>query len=49
MKVDPSGLSEYFRMYHHGKWKKEMTREIISKLEVDVEVNTSIISTGTLR
>lgn len=49
MKVDPSGLSEYFRMYHHEKWKKEMTREIISKLEVDVEVNTSIISTGTLR
>ncbi|MGN4125700.1 Ger(x)C family spore germination protein [Lysinibacillus sphaericus] len=49
MKVDPSGLSEYFRMYHHGKWTKDNTREIISKLEVDVQVKTSIISTGTLK
>ncbi|MFY0520730.1 Ger(x)C family spore germination protein [Lysinibacillus sp. UGB7] len=49
IKVDPSGLSEYFRMYHHGKWTKDNTREIISKLEVDVQVKTSIISTGTLK
>ncbi|MGE6517501.1 Ger(x)C family spore germination protein [Lysinibacillus sphaericus] len=49
IKVDPSGLSEYFRMYHYGKWTKDNTREIISKLEVDVQVKTSIISTGTLK
>ncbi|KOS67962.1 spore gernimation protein [Lysinibacillus contaminans] len=48
LKVDPIGLSENFRMYYDGKWTKEMTEENISKLEVDIQVKTSIISTGTL-
>lgn len=47
-KIDPIGLSENFRKYYQGKWTKEMTEEIMSKLQVDVEVNMSIISTGTL-
>ncbi len=47
--VDPSGLSEYFRMYHRGKWTTEKKREIISKVAIDVQVKTSIISTGTLK
>lgn len=47
-KIDPIGFSEYFRMYYDGEWTKEMTEETISKLEVDFQVNTSIISTGTL-
>lgn len=47
--VDPAGLSEEFRMYHHGKWTSKKTRELIRKLDVKVHVETSIISTGTLK
>ena len=47
--VDPSGLSEYFRMYYHGKWTTEKKKEILSKVAIDVHVKTSIISTGTLK
>ncbi|MFJ8261600.1 Ger(x)C family spore germination C-terminal domain-containing protein [Rummeliibacillus sp. NPDC094406] len=49
MKIDPIGLSENFRMYYNGKWTKEMTKQTISKLNVDVHVETSILSTGTLK
>lgn len=49
MNVDPSGLSEKFRMYYHGKWTTKKTREVISKLQTEVHVETSIISTGTLK
>lgn len=48
LKVDPIGLTENFRMYHNGKWTKKMTKKAISQLEVDIQVTTSIISTGTL-
>lgn len=47
--VDPIGLSEHFRMYYNGNWKTEQTKKIISKLEWDVKVEVSIISTGTLK
>lgn len=47
--VDPSGISEYFRMYYYGKWTTEKKREIVSKVAIDVHVKTSIISTGTLK
>ncbi|WP_342472063.1 Ger(x)C family spore germination protein [Metasolibacillus sp. FSL H7-0170] len=47
--VDPIGLSEYFRKYTHGKWTREMTDEILDKLEVDIHVKTIIVSTGTLK
>ncbi len=47
--VDPAGLSEEFRMYYHGKWTTKKTRALISKLDVKVHVETSIISTGTLK
>ncbi len=49
MDVDPSGLSEKFRMYYHGKWTTKKTRELIRKLSTEVHVKTSIISTGTLK
>lgn len=49
MDVDPSGLSEKFRMYYHGKWTTKKTRELIRKLNTEVHVKTSIISTGTLK
>ncbi|MGD2196445.1 Ger(x)C family spore germination protein [Lysinibacillus fusiformis] len=49
MDVDPSGLSEKFRMYDHGKWTTKKTREVIGKLQTEVHVETSIISTGTLK
>ncbi len=47
-KVDPIGLSENFRMYYKGKWTKEMTEETISKLTIDLKVETLIISSGNL-
>ncbi|MFJ7735298.1 Ger(x)C family spore germination protein [Lysinibacillus sp. NPDC097287] len=47
-KIDPIGLSEYFRMYYDGKWTKKMTADTISKLKFDFKVDTSIISTGIL-
>ena len=46
--VDPIGFSEYFRKHYNGKWTEEMTAELISKLEYDLQVDTTIISTGTL-
>ncbi|WP_342599966.1 Ger(x)C family spore germination protein [Psychrobacillus sp. FSL H8-0483] len=49
LKVDPIGLTEKFRMHYHGDWDKTMTRETISKLQWDIHVETSIVSTGTLR
>ena len=49
LEVDPIGLAEEFRRHYHGKWDKEKTNEIISKLQVDVHVETSIISTGNLK
>ncbi len=49
LEIDPIGLSENFRMYYKGKWNKELTNKILSKLEVDIHVETSIISTGTLK
>ena len=49
LEVDPIGLAEEFRKHYHGKWDKEKTIDIISKLQVDVKVETSIISTGNLK
>ncbi|WP_107839368.1 Ger(x)C family spore germination protein [Metasolibacillus meyeri] len=47
--LDPIGLSENFRKHTKGKWTREMTDEVISKLEVEVEVKTIIVSAGTLK
>ncbi len=47
--IDPIGLTDNFRMHYHGKWTEEMTVDMIKKLEVDIHVDTSILSTGTLR
>lgn len=49
LEVDPIGLTENFRMHYHGDWDQAMTRGTISKLQWDIHVDTSIISTGTLR
>ncbi|MGE7624144.1 Ger(x)C family spore germination protein [Viridibacillus sp. NPDC096237] len=49
LEIDPIGLSENFRMYHKGKWNKKLTKETLAKLQVVVRVDTSIISTGTLK
>lgn len=46
--ADPIGLTESFRMYYKGEWKEENKQEILSKLQWDIHVNTSILSTGTL-
>ena len=47
-KIDPIGFSENFRMYYNGKWTKKMTKETMSKIKFDIQVDTSIISTGIL-
>ena len=47
--ADPIGLTESFRMYYKGEWKEENKQEILSKLQWDIHVNTSILSTGTLQ
>ncbi|MDF2067669.1 Ger(x)C family spore germination protein [Bacillus sp. Cr_A10] len=49
LEVDPIGLTENFRMHYKGNWDKELTNETISKLEWDIQVDTSILSTGILR
>ena len=47
--IDPIGLSENFRRYYHGQWTNELTDKILNNLEFDIHVQTSIISTGTLK
>lgn len=47
--IDPIGLSENFRKYYHGQWTNELTDKILNNLEFDIHVQTSIISTGTLK
>ncbi|MEI4769129.1 Ger(x)C family spore germination protein [Psychrobacillus sp. FJAT-51614] len=49
IEVDPIGLTENFRMHYKGNWDKALTNETISKLEWDIQVDTSILSTGILR
>ena len=49
LEVDPVGLSEYFRMYHKGKWTEELTKKVISSLEYKVSVEFEIKNTGTLK
>lgn len=46
--VDPIGLTENVRRHHRGKWDTELTRETISKMKWDLEVEISILSTGVL-
>ncbi|KAB0442141.1 Ger(x)C family spore germination protein [Lysinibacillus fusiformis] len=48
LEIDPIGLSENFRMYYKGKWNDQLTNSVVSKLQVDIRVETSIISTGIL-
>lgn len=47
--VDPIGLTEKFRMSYNGKWTEELTYETLKKLEFDIDVRTSILSTGILK
>ncbi|WP_144510308.1 Ger(x)C family spore germination protein [Bacillus sp. FJAT-22090] len=49
LQVDPIGLTENFRMYYKGKWSEENKLEILNKLQLDIQVETNIISTGTLK
>ena len=47
--IDPIGLSENFRKNYHGQWTNELTDKILKNLEIDIHVQTSIISTGILK
>lgn len=49
LEVDPIGLAENFRMYYKGDWTKEKTVEINKRVQLDIHVETSIISKGTLK
>jgi spore germination protein len=49
LELDPVGLSEYFRMYHKGKWTEDMTRNVIASLDYNVKVDMRVVNTGTLR
>ncbi|WP_203247036.1 Ger(x)C family spore germination protein [Sporosarcina beigongshangi] len=47
--VDPVGFSEYFRMYHKGKWTDDLTMKVIRSAEYKVNVKFKILNTGTLK
>jgi spore germination protein len=49
LEVDPVGFSEYFRMYHKGKWTDELTEKIIKSAEYRVNVEFKILNTGTIK
>ncbi|KIL51183.1 Ger(x)C family spore germination protein [Jeotgalibacillus campisalis] len=48
-KIDPIGFSENFRMYYHGEWTEEKSREVLGNLEYTVSTDMQILATGTLR
>lgn len=49
LEVDPVGFSEYFRMYHKGKWTNELTDKIIKSADYKVNVEFKMLNTGTLK
>ena len=49
LEVDPVGFSEYFRMYHKGKWNEKLTKKIIASVEYKVSVNFDLLNTGVLK
>ncbi len=49
LEVDPVGFSEYFRMYHNGKWTEDLTKKIINSVEYNVSVEFNLLNTGTLK
>ncbi len=49
LEVDPVGFSEYFRMYHKGKWTDELTEKVIKSTKYKVNVEFKILNTGTIK
>jgi len=49
LEVDPVGFSEYFRMYHKGKWDEKLTEKVIASVEYKVSVNLDLLNTGVLK
>ena len=49
LELDPVGFSEYFRMYHKGKWTVELTKKVITSSEYKVNVDFKILNTGSLK
>ncbi|MGD7044705.1 Ger(x)C family spore germination protein [Jeotgalibacillus proteolyticus] len=47
--IDPIGLTENFRMHHHGEWTEEMNQQVLENLEYNLKVEMQILATGTLR
>ncbi|MBM7614821.1 Ger(x)C family spore germination protein [Alkaliphilus hydrothermalis] len=48
LKVDPIGVGQEFRMYHRGKWNKDLWREAIPNIEYNIEVDSKFLNTGTI-
>jgi len=49
LEVDPVGFSEYFRMYHKGKWTVELTGKIIDSTEYKVNVEFKTLNAGIIK
>lgn len=49
LEVDPVGFSEYFRMYHKGRWTEELSKKIIDSAEFKVKVDFKMLNTGALK
>lgn len=49
LEVDPVGFSEYFRMYHKGRWTQNLTKSIITSAEFKVQVDFNMLNTGALK
>lgn len=49
LEVDPVGFSEYFRMYHKGRWTEELSKKIMDSAEFKVTVDFKLLNTGALK
>ncbi len=49
LEVDPVGFSEYFRMYHKGRWTEDLSRKVITSAECEVKVDFNLLNTGALK
>ena len=49
LEIDPVGFSEYFRMFHKGKWSEKLTEKVITSMEYKISVNFDLLNTGVLK
>ncbi len=49
LSIEPMGLFESFRMHYKGDWTPEQTTELMAKAVFEIEVDTTIATTGILK